>query len=64
MAIKSGYKLSTGIYKTVKNTFIVMGVPFLIFLADHWTEYIPQNKYTYAAFGLVSYFVKNLIENK
>ena len=60
------YSLKTGVWKSVKNVSIVMGVPALILLIDNWTQWIPDQYHGLALpiIGLVSYFVKNYIQNK
>jgi len=60
------YNLKTGVWKTIKNTAIVWGVPALLLLVDNWTQWVPAQ---YAVpfsgvVGFISYFVKNFIENK
>lgn len=66
MAQKIAYSLKTGLWKSLKNTAIVIGVPALIFLLDNWTQWIPgeYTKFALPIFGFLSYFVKNYIENK
>jgi len=61
-----GYKLKTGIWKTIKNVAIVMGIPALVLLLDNWTQWIPAeyNKVALPIVGLISYFVKNYLQNK
>jgi len=60
------YKFSTGLWKSLKNTAIVIGVPGLIFLIDNWTQWIPSqfNVWALPVFGFLSYLVKNYVENK
>lgn len=64
--VKTQYKLSTGLGKSLKNTAIVIGVPMLIFLADNWTQWMPD-KYNAVAlpiFGFIAYMIKNYWQNK
>jgi len=65
MAVQT-YSFLTGLYKSLKNTAIVIGVPALIFLIDNWTQWIPDqyNVWALPIFGFLSYLVKNYIENK
>ena len=60
------YKLSIGLWKSLKNTAIVIGVPALIFLIDNWTQWIPSqfNVWALPVFGFLSYLVKNYVEYK
>ena len=60
------YNLKTGLFKTVKNVAIVIGIPTLVLFLDRWTEIIPTEWHAYAlpVIGLISYFVKNYLENR
>ncbi|MBE3092817.1 MAG: hypothetical protein IMZ51_04065 [Chloroflexi bacterium] len=60
------YSIKTGIWKTIKNVAIVIGIPTLVLFLDSWTEIIPieWHKFALPIIGLVSYFVKNYLENK
>ena len=60
------YSLKTGIWKSIKNVAITIGIPAAVLLVDTWPDWIP-NEYNAIALpimGLVSYFVKNYIQNK
>jgi len=55
-----GYSIKLGLWKTVKNFVIVAGPAILAFMAA-----LPEDvviKYA-LPLGLLSYFIKNLIEN-
>jgi len=60
------YEIKTGIWKSIKNVAIVMGIPALILLLDNWIQWIPDEYHSIAlpVIGLISYFVKNYIQNK
>lgn len=60
------YSLKLGLWKTLKNTAIIVGIPALILFLDSWTQIIPSEWTVYAApiMGFLSYFVKNYIENR
>lgn len=60
------YSFKTGLWKSIKNLAIVVGIPSLVLFLDNWTTIIPEEWHTYAfpILGFVSYFVKNYIENK
>jgi len=60
------YSIGIGIWKSIKNVAIVMGIPALVLLLDNYTQWVP-NEYNAIALpiiGLISYFVKNYIQNK
>jgi len=63
---KKKYSSKIGFLKSVKNILITMGIPALVILADHWTEWIPKEYYSVAipVMGFISYFVKNYVQNK
>ena len=60
------YRFITGLWKSLKNVTIVIGVPALIFLIDNWTQWIPDeyNAIAFPIFGFLSYLTKNYIENR
>jgi len=55
------YSLKIGIFKSIKNTAIVMGIPALVLLLDNWTQWIPEEyqKIALPIIGLISYGGKN-----
>jgi len=63
---KPEYKVSIGIWKSIKNVAIVMGIPALVLLLDNYTQWIPNeyNSLALPIIGLISYFVKNYIQNR
>jgi len=63
---KPEYKVSIGLWKSIKNTLIVWGVPALVLLIDNWTQWIPEDYHKMAipVIGLLAYFVKNKLQNK
>ena len=63
---KTTYSFGTGIWKSIKNVFIIMGIPMLVLLIDNWTKIIPNEWQATATpiIGLISYLVKNYIQNK
>jgi len=62
----SKYKIEIGLWKSVKNTFIVWGIPALVLLVDNWTQWIPETSHKVAIpiMGLIAYFIKNYDQNK
>lgn len=60
------YEIKIGCWKSIKNVAIVMGIPALILLLDNYTQWIPDeyHKFALPIIGLISYFVKNWIQNK
>ena len=60
------YKVGIGIWKSIKNVAIVMGIPALVLLLDNYTQWIPSeyNSIALPIIGLISYFVKNYIQNR
>ena len=64
--VKTNYSVKTGIWKSIKNVFLVAGVPAIVLLADNWTQWVPDNWNAVAApvIGLIVYFIKNYIQNK
>ncbi len=60
------YKISIGAWKSIKNVAIVWGIPALVLLIDNWVEWIPKDYHAAAipVMGLITYFVKNYIQNK
>ena len=63
---KPQYKVGIGIWKSIKNVAIVMGIPALVLLLDNYTQCIPNeyNSIALPIIGLISYFVKNYIQNR
>ena len=64
--VKTGYSIKTGLWKSIKNTAIIVDIPALILFVDNWTQIIPNEWNVYAApiMGFISYFVKNYIQNR
>lgn len=60
------YSFKTGLWKSLKNTAIVVGIPALVLFVDSWTTIIPAEWNVYAApiMGFASYLVKNFVENR
>lgn len=60
------YSVKTGILKSIKNVFFVVGIPAIVLLVDNWTQWIPNEWNNVAApiMGLITYFIKNYISNK
>jgi len=60
------YSIGIGIWKSIKNVAIVMGIPALVLLLDNYTQWVPNehNAIALPIIGLISYFVKNYIQNK
>ena len=63
---KQQYKFKTGIWKSIKNVAIVMGIPALVLLLDNWANWIPNEWHTTAGpiIAFLAYLVKNYIQNK
>jgi hypothetical protein len=57
MKISKDYSLKIGLWKTIKNVFIVFAPAILAFLANVPVAYTPIA-------SLIVYFIKNFIENK
>jgi len=60
------YKFSIGLWKSLKNTAIVVGVPMVLYLINTWQNWMPSqyNAVALPIFGFLSYLVKNFVENK
>lgn len=61
------YSFGIGLWKTIKNVAIVVGIPALALLADNWVQIIPAEWNTTvvtAIIGGLAYLVKNWIENR
>jgi len=63
---KNQYSFGIGIWKSIKNVLIVMGIPALVLLIDNWANIIPDEWHTVATpiMGLIAYLVKNWTQNK
>ena len=63
---KVKYKLSIGLWKSLKNLAIVVGIPALVLFVDNWTQILPNEWNTIATpvMGFVAYFIKNWIHIK
>ncbi len=59
------YSFKTGLWKSLKNVCVVLGVPAVLLLLDNWTEWVPieWQKWFYPVIGFISYLVKNKIQN-
>jgi len=60
------YEIKIGVWKSIKNVLIVWGVPALILLVGEWQNWVPADYHRITApiIGLISYFIKNWIQNK
>ena len=60
------YSNITGIWKSIKNVAVVMGIPALVLLLDNYTQWLPNEYNQIAApiIGLVAYFIKNRLQVK
>jgi len=60
------YSFKIGLWKSLKNTLIVVGIPALVLFVDNWTTIIPNEWNVYAApiMGFAAYLVKNYLQNK
>jgi hypothetical protein len=63
---KKNYSFGLGIWKSLKNLGIIVGIPALALLIDNWAQIFPQEWNTWLApvMGFIAYFVKNWIQNK
>lgn len=63
---KTKYNWKIGVWKSLKNLAIVVGIPALLLFINNWTQILPEEWHTVAApiMGFVAYFVKNYIQNK
>ena len=66
MAQKIKYSFKTGLWKSLKNLAIVVGIPALILFVDNWASIIPNAWNAYAApiMGFLAYLVKNYVQLK
>ena len=66
MTKQTGYSALTGLTKSFKNVLITVGIPAMMVLANHYTEWMPKEWYPVAVplMSMGSYFVKNYIKNK
>lgn len=66
MATKSKYSVWIGLWKSVQNVAITVGVPAVLVLANHYQEWVPEAWYPVAVplISIASYMVKNYIKNK
>ena len=60
------YSFWIGLWKSLKNTAVVIGVPALVFFLDSWTQVLPSkyNVFTFPFVGFLAYLVKNYIQNR
>ena len=63
---KQKYSLKIGLWKSLKNLAIVVGIPALVLFVNNWAQILPEEWHTFAApiMGFVAYLVKNYIQNK
>jgi len=66
MVVKTTYSIGIGLWKSLKNVVIVLGIPALVLLLDNWTQIIPEewNVYALPVIGFLSYMVKNYVQVK
>ena len=64
MAEKIKYSFYIGLWKSLKNLAIVVGIPALVLFVDNWTQILPDEWTSIAApiMGFVAYFVKNYLQ--
>ena len=64
--VRTRYSFKTGLWKSLKNTLIVVGIPALVLFVDNWTTILPDEWNVYAApiMGFIAYLVKNFIQNR
>lgn len=64
--MENKYSFWIGLSKSLKNWLVVMGIPMLVVLLDHYLEWMPEGWALKAApvIAFVSYFIKNYIKNK
>jgi choline-glycine betaine transporter len=61
------FSLLTNQLKALKNTLVILGIPFLLYLVDNYLQLVPENyknPITLFLLGYISYSVKNYLENK
>jgi len=66
MATKQKYSKLIGAKKSFKNILITYALPIVLVLVNNQAEWLP-NEYALTAapfLGMISYFVKNYLENK
>lgn len=66
MAKKINYSIGTGVWKSLKNLAIIVGIPALVLFIDNWTSILPEEWKVMATpiMGFLAYFVKNYLSNK
>lgn len=58
------YSIYIGIWKSIKNVAITVGIPAVIVLANNYGEWLPKSWYSVGVplISLVSYIIKNKIQ--
>jgi len=66
MVQKIKYSVWIGLWKSVKNVAITVGVPAILVLINNYVNWMPEAWYPVAVpiMSIVSYFTKNYVENK
>jgi len=66
MIMANKYKLGLGVWKSIKNVLITVGIPAVIYLINNaaaWMEPSLLLKLS-PIISLISYFIKNYVQNK
>jgi hypothetical protein len=60
------YSYWIGFLKTLKNGAVMFLPPVVLYIADNYVNFVPTEYLPTAAIivGMISYFIKNYIENK
>jgi len=60
------YSMGIGFIKSIKNVAITVGIPALVVLLNNYAEWLPKEYYSVAVpvISIVSYMVKNFVQNK
>lgn len=60
------YSPLIGVWKSIQNVAVTVGIPALAVLLNSYTEWMPEDWYPIAVpiMSIVSYFIKNFLKNK
>ena len=60
------YSVKIGVWKSIKNVLITVGIPAVLLLLDNYTQWVPNeyNAVSFPVISLVAYFVKNYLQNR
>ncbi len=63
---KQAYSPLIGLWKSIQNVAVTVGIPAVLVLLNNYTEWMPESWYPVAVplISITSYFVKNWAKNK